>query len=232
MCQFPEYVPPSASQATTRHCVWNSNENSVTSSQQYRHLSRNFEELTHTVTMPWRSLLAWLHHEIPILGRQKYDTYATFSPKYVITACTFLLKSIQKSAPSSNSSLKVPLHNAAGNGEHRCVIGCLSPEEIDAKPKYYDTWCWRYQKSYLTFFSRSNSGVTWQTFGSHASRPPVNNLSFCSRRGCCVLPTQPTGPKNASFDQIYALTSDSYTTNSDWHTWKYQSVTCRLNFIS
>ena len=73
-------------------------------------------------------MLSWLNHEIQILGTQKYDM-CNIQSKMCDNGISILLKSIQKSAPSSNSSLKAALNNAVGNGEHRC--SCMPESRRD-----------------------------------------------------------------------------------------------------
>ena len=230
MGQLSEYVPTSASQAATNHCVRNSIENSVTSSHQYRHLPRNFEEVTHSDD----TLLFNVTMAPPLnsnFGSPKIWHICNIQSKICDHSMYISIKKHPEICPILEFVSESGITQC--NRKRWASVCYWMPESRRDRCQTQILWhmMLKIPKSHLTFFSRSNSGVTWQTSGSHASRPPVNNLSFCSRRGCCVLPTQPTGPKNGSFDQIYALTSDSYTTNSDWHTWKYQSVTRRLNFF-
>ena len=150
MGQFPEYVPTAA----TNDCVWNSNENIGTSSQKHRHLPRNVEEVTHSDDAPMFTVIMAppriskfgypnIWHTCNIQSRMcDHGIYI-----YI------LLKSIQKSAPSSNSSMKAALNNAVGNGEHRCVLACPSPKEFDNNPL-----------NIMTHYVQDTKIATWHSF--------------------------------------------------------------------
>ena len=188
---------------------------------------RDFEEVTHSDDAPMLTVIM-AHPRISNFVHPNIWHICNIQSKMGNHGICILLKSIQKLVSSSNSSLKVALHNTVRNCEHRCVLGCLSHKEIDQSLNIMT----HYVQDTKIATWQSNSGVTWQTSGSHASRPRLPPPPFLLTPGMPFAHNATNGTENGSFGRNTALMSESYTTNTDWHTWKYQSVTCRLNFFS